>query len=147
MVVAQAKTECSEISDANVAAAFDAYPEQIQPRLRDLRALILTVARDIDIELVETLEWGEPSYLPKRPRTGTTIRLGTTKDAPDECALFVNCQTPLIERYRTLFPNDFATSGSRAIRLDATRPIPVDALTVCIEMALTYHRLKRQGNV
>jgi hypothetical protein len=49
---------------------FDSYPEHLQPRLIGLRTLILSVAQDSAIGIIEeTLKWGDPSYLVKGGRT------------------------------------------------------------------------------
>lgn len=146
MQATSAPTVSSNIQDPDVASVFDRYPAEVQSRLRHLRELIVQVANNIDVPIVETLKWGEPAYLPKQPRTGTTVRLGFSKDVVGQCAMYVNCRTVLVEQYQTLFPDDFDTSGTRAILLKPEQPLPIDALAVCIELALTYHRRKRASS-
>ena len=57
-------------------------------------------------------------------------------------AMYFNCQTNLIETFKTLFPAEFKFEGNRAIVFLESDVVPVDALTYCIAAALTYHRNK-----
>ena len=54
--------------------------------------------------------------------------------------MYFNCQTNLIETFRSLFPNDFRFEGNRAIVFSAADVPASDALAYCIAAALTYHR-------
>ena len=54
--------------------------------------------------------------------------------------MYFNCQTTLVETFRTLFPNEFRFEGNRAIVFNASDAVPTDALAFCIAAALTYHR-------
>ena len=131
------------IDDPDVAAVFAAAPPRARRTLRALRALILRTARALDDvgPIEETLKWGEPAYLPSATKSGSTIRLGWKPAAPDEVRLLVHCQTDLVSRFRTLFP-ELRTEGKRAIVLGVDDALPEDALSVCVEMALRYHRSK-----
>lgn len=127
-----------------VAAVFADSPAAAREYLTRLRALILdTATAHPEIgPLTETLKWGEPSYLPERPRTGTTIRLGWY--AGDEnIRLFVHCQTSLIKEWRDLYEPDLTFIGNRELRLPTHKPLPIAALKHCVAMALTYHLRKR----
>ena len=64
---------------------------------------------------------------------------GWNKKRPTQVAMYFNCQTTLVDRFRTLFPHDFAFDGNRAIVFDVAGKVPTDALTLCIAAALTYH--------
>ncbi|WP_127110079.1 DUF1801 domain-containing protein [Pararhodobacter zhoushanensis] len=122
-----------------VAAAFERLSDALHARLQSVRALIFAVADEAAVgPLTETLKWGEPAYLPPG-RAGTTIRLGVSKTAPDQVALFVHCQTTLIDGFRDHFGDTFAYEGKRALILHPG-PIPEAALAQCIRAALTYHR-------
>ena len=116
----------------------------IRPCIAQLRTLIFAQAADLPGTggIEETLKWGQPSYLPVRPRVGTTIRLGPAPGAGARAALFVHCQTGLVETYRQMFPG-LIFSGNRAIIIDPAGPLPEGALGHCIRMALTYHIRKR----
>ncbi len=93
--------------------------------------------------ITETLKWGEPAYLTAASKSGTTIRIGWKKAAPERCALYFNCRTSLVEDFRARFPEPFTFEGNRAVLFDAAAPLPRDALTACIKAALTYHRAKK----
>ena len=70
-----------KITDPKVKAAYKQFSPEIRKRLMRLRSLILDVAIETDGvgELEETLKWGQPSYLPKKPKIGSTIRIGREK--------------------------------------------------------------------
>jgi Domain of unknown function (DU1801) len=132
------------IKNATVAIVFDSYPAPMRRRLLALRELIFkTAAVTPGVgELEETLKWGEPAYLTSKSRTGSTIRLGWKKSKPTQVAMYFNCQTTLVETFRSLFPDDFEFEGKRALVFTESAPVPTDALCLCIATALTYH-LKR----
>jgi len=58
-------------------------------------------------------------------------------------ALYFNCNTSLVDTFRTLFPKTFRYRGNREIEFDIEEPIPEEELQVCIAMALTYHRNRK----
>ena len=124
-----------------VAQAYDAFPPGIRRRLLVLRELVFRTAASTGGvgELEETLKWGEPAYLTTRTRSGSTVRLGWKKARPLEYALYFNCQTTLVDTFRTLFPNELRFGGKRAIVLHESDAVPTDALAFCISAALTYH--------
>lgn len=127
-----------------IAEALQRYSEPVRLRLLQVRDLIFAVAAETDGvgPLTETLKWGEPAYLTEASKSGTTIRLGVSKAAPDRCAVFVNCQTSLISGFRTHFAADFAYEGNRALIIPAAVDLPREPLALCIQAALTYHRQK-----
>ena len=126
--------------DPKVRAVFDAYPPRLAEALGYLRLLILEAARAADVELVETLKWGQPAYLPARPRVGTTVRIDAVKGSEDRYALYVNCKTTLLDSFRLLYPDAFAFEGQRALVFSTAEPPPEEALRHCVMLALTYHR-------
>ncbi len=130
---------------ADVAAAFEAFPNGTRRRALELRAQIFDVARGTAGvgPLTETLKWGEPAYLTEATRAGTTIRLGWDRVSAAPKVLF-NCQTTLIEECRQRFPTEFRYEKSRAILLPVSDPYPKAALDICLIAALTYH-LRKQG--
>jgi hypothetical protein len=124
-----------------VRAVFDALPHDQREALLLLRRLILQAAAEADVgELLETLKWGDPAYLPKRPRVGTTVRINALKGSTDRYAMYVHCQTTLMDQYRLLYPETFAFDGQRALLFSVSEPVPEAALRHCIALALTYHR-------
>ncbi|MDZ4368053.1 MAG: DUF1801 domain-containing protein [Afipia sp.] len=132
-------------ADRAVEAKFRSLPELLRPPMLRLRQTILAVAAaNPDIgPLTETLKWGEPAWLPKRPRTGTTVRAGALKGSSTHYALYVHCQTSLIETFRRHYPEQFSYEGNRALVFAAGSEPPAEPLAHCIALALAYHRWAR----
>lgn len=131
-----------------VAEALSRYPKPVRARLLELREKIFAVATETEGvgPLTETLKWGEPAYLTEARKSGTTIRLGTIKSAPDKCAVLFNCKTTLVETFRTNFADDFAFEGNRALIVPTTGVLPQKPLMLCLRAALTYHRRRCAGS-
>lgn len=125
-----------------VAAAFAAFPEPVRSQLLEVRRLIFAKAAEIGgvDPLTETLKWGEPAYLTETTHSGSTIRLGLPKSSEGMGAVMFNCRTSLVETFRAQFPKVFVFQGNRAILLDPSAPLPTEQLSMCLAMALTYHR-------
>ncbi len=110
-----------------------------------LRRMVYAVASSTDGvgEIAETLKWGQPSYLTPSG-SGTTVRIDRVKDDPSKVAVFVHCQTHLIDTFREMQPGlDY--DGNRAIRFSATAPLPEAPLRHFLALALTYHARKKRG--
>ncbi|UYV37038.1 DUF1801 domain-containing protein [Rhodobacteraceae bacterium D3-12] len=124
---------------ADVEAAFDAMPEAARQGCLALRALVLGVARDTPEagRVSEELRWGQPAYLTPETKSGTTIRLGAPKSGG--FALFVHCQTSLIEDFRPIAPEGTRFDGKRAVLFDKPEEVQPDALGLLVRAALTYH--------
>jgi hypothetical protein len=124
-----------------VVQVFETYPPNIRKNLLVLRALILRTAASTEGvgELEETLKWGEPAYLTSQSKSGSTIRIAWKKSAPSQYAMYFNCQTGLVDTFRSMFPRDFKFEGNRAIVFEASDKVPTDTLAFCIAAALTYH--------
>lgn len=138
-------TRQTPFADPAVARVFAGYPASPRRALLALRELIFETARHTEGvgAIEETLKWGEPAYLTARSGSGTTIRIAWKPRAPDRYALYVHCQTDLIETFRTLFPEEFEFEKNRAMVMRvADDPSPA-ALAHCIGAALTYHLRKR----
>lgn len=126
-----------------ISSALAGYPEPVRKRLVQLRRLILKTAESLDIgEVIETTKWSEPAYLPKKARVGTTLRIGTKRDDEQTYRLYVNCQTSLIETFKTLFP-ELEYEGNRAVVFPVTQAPPADIVSMIVEATLTYHLRKR----
>lgn len=127
-----------------IAQALSRYPEPVKARLLDIRALIFALAEETEGvgQLTETLKWGEPAYLTQASKSGSTIRLGATKSAPDKCAVLFNCNTTLVDTFKSHFASTFSFEGNRALLVPTTGALPVEPLSMCLRAALTYHRNK-----
>lgn len=126
----------------SVAPVLAAMSLPIRTQLLRVRQLIFGVAQvtpGVGV-LTETLKWGEPAYLTAATGSGSTIRLGVAKGQLDTAAVFFNCRTSLVERFRAQFPDTFAYQANRAILIQVTAPVPEPALAMCLAMALTYHQ-------
>ncbi len=126
---------------ANVRAAFDRFPVELHPGLEQLRGMIFEVAaRTPDAgEIAEDLRWGQPAYLTSASGSGTTVRLGVTRQG--EIAVYVHCQTTVIEDFRAVAPEGLQIEGNRAVVLRGLDEIRTHAepLAWLIRAALTYH--------
>ena len=127
--------------DAAVRAVFEAQPPALRDALLELRGHVLEAAMESGRvgDLVETLKWGEPAYLPKKARVGTTVRINAVKGSADRYGAYFHCQTTLLESFRHLYRDAFSYEGSRAIFFRLGEAYPVDALRHCLTLALTYH--------
>ena len=123
----------------DVKAAFDAVKEPERRGCLALRALILEVAKETPEAgaISEELRWGQPAYLTPKTRSGSTIRVGCPKNGG--FALFVHCQTSLIEDFRKIAPPNMRFDGRRAVLFENEKDIDRVALSLLIRAALTYH--------
>ena len=138
------KLKLNPPAEAAVADVFRSYPPSIRSKLVAMRHLIFQTAEVTDGvgPIAETLKWGEPAYLTPATKAGSTIRIGWKASAPQQYAMYFNCQTTLVDTFRTLFPElDF--EGNRAILFDESEDVDLDSLAVCVEAALTYHLRKK----
>lgn len=122
---------------------FEAYSKDIERKLNYLRDLIIETASEIESiqEIEETLKWGEPSYI---VRKGSTIRIDWKPKAPNQYAMYFNCNTSLVETFKMIHGDLFKYEKNRAIIFDLNDKIPNKELKECIEMALKYHSLKNK---
>lgn len=127
--------------NSSVKDKFDSYPDHIKPKMEELRGLIYEVANSTEGvgNLEETLKWGEPAYLTKNPKSGTTIRIDWKDKNPEQLAMYVSCNTTLIENFRMQFTGRMEFEGNRAVVFPAEKPLPRKELMICIQMALRYH--------
>ncbi|MGO4387762.1 DUF1801 domain-containing protein [Microvirga sp. 2YAF29] len=135
-------------SDPQVEAAFKAYPVVLRKPLLRVRDLILETAYDIDLvgEIIETLKWGQPAYLPSRPKVGTTIRVDAMKAEALRYAVFFHCQTSLVSTFRELYPGEFTFQDNRALVFTVGDEFPIAPFKHCVAMALTYHQGRGSRN-
>lgn len=122
-----------------VKLVIDSYPKKTQVKILQLRHLVFAVAKELDLNLTETLKWNEPSYLCKG---GSTIRIAWRKSFPNQYGIFFNCKTSLIETFKEIYPQEFTYEGNRAIVFELGEQIPKSELKTCIALSLNYHALK-----
>lgn len=128
------------VSD-DIAAAVQTWPDAAQTRFEMVRETLHNVAARAEIGgLTEALKWGQPSWLPAKPRIGSTLRCGWHASDPERFSLYLHCQTTLVETMRTLYPTAFDYDGQRALRMSLANPAPMDAMEHCALLTLTYHR-------
>ncbi|MEQ9498258.1 MAG: DUF1801 domain-containing protein [Deltaproteobacteria bacterium] len=130
-----------KFASAEVAQVFAAVPTDARARLLEVRSLIFDVAAKTPEvgPIEEALRWGEPSYLTKKTKSGTTVRIHWKAKHPDDCALYVSCQTDLVEGFRLRHAGALRFEGQRAVLFGVAGPLPEAALRDCIREALTYH--------
>ncbi len=141
-------TKRKNIQNPEVAEVFETYPKDIKTKLMYLRQLIFDVASRTDGvgELEETLKWGQPSYLTTQSKSGSLVRIDRIKSQEGKYAMYFHCQTTLVDTFKEMYRGVFEFGGNRSIVFSKKDKVPVEALSHCISMALTYHLNKRQGN-
>lgn len=115
-----------------VKAAFDAFEPKARDGLLRLRALIFEVAGELDV--TETLKWGQPAYLTPK---GSTLRLGAPKAGG--FALYAHCQSSVISSYAAAFAGADRIEGNRAVLFEDVSEIDAARLGQLIAHALRYH--------
>ena len=130
-----------EFLDKSVERVFLNFQPDIRKKLLRLRALIFKTALETpDVgKLKETIKWGQPSYVTHDPKSGTTIRIGSEKNSAGDYGIYFHCQTTLISRFRRKYGDLFKYEKNRAILFNKEDKIPVEEISACIAMALTYH--------
>ncbi|MCB9235571.1 MAG: DUF1801 domain-containing protein [Bacteroidia bacterium] len=127
--------------DPRVEPKFQSYPDEIRGKLEALRDLILEVADETEgvTEILETLKWGEPSYLVKN---GSTLRMDWKPQNPGQYAMYFQCTSQLVPTFKVVYGDKFRYEGTRALLFDLEEKIPRQELKDCIQLALNYHKLK-----
>jgi len=123
-----------------VESRFNDYPHHVRSKLEELRALILSVAADLELgDVTESLKWGEPSY---SVNSGSPIRIDWKPKSPDNYYLFFNCNTKLVDTFRELYGDVLSLQGNRAITLSLSESLPVGVIRHCVELGFTYQKRK-----
>lgn len=129
-----------------VEEVFIAYPKKFRKKLMFLRELIFDTGAMIEDvgELEETLKWGEPSYVTSQTKSGSTIRIDWKKSQPEQYAMYFNCKTTLVDTFKEIYADLFKYGDNRSIIFNVNDEIPVDELSDCIAIALTYRLNKKR---
>ena len=130
--------------ETSVNNVFSNYPAEYRDKLLEIKKLIYDIANDIPEvgTIEESLKWGQPTYSTIETKAGTPIRLDKLEEG--KVAIFFHCQTNLISSFRSLFGSKLEFSKNRAIVLECNKELPTDELSLCIEIALTYHLKKER---
>ncbi len=125
-----------------VSAVFNAYPNEARAGLEILRDLIFDRATELPSigRVTEDLRWGQPAYLTPDTGAACSLRIGTVRGG--DFALFVHCQTPLIQNFVRELGVGHRVQGSRAVLFKTAQEIAAPALSILIGQALTYHLAK-----
>ena len=128
-----------------VAAKFASYPSEARKALLVLREMAFETAQSMpEVGVVEeTLKWGEPAYVTKN-KAGSTFRVDWKAKHPENVAIYFNCQTDLVETFRTIFSDDFEFEGNRAIVFRLGQHMPAESVAFCMAAAFTYHLKKKR---
>ena len=127
--------------DKKVKKVFENYPPLVCEKLLFMRELIFEVVSQEDTitQVVETLKWGEPSYLTKH---GSTIRMDWKSKSPNQFALYFKCTSRLVPTFKSMFDSTFNFDGNRGIVFKLNEKVPDSELKHCIKAALIYHKVK-----
>jgi Domain of unknown function (DU1801) len=136
------KAATTPLTNPAVLAVFDSYPPPLRKKLLALRQLILDTAANTEGvgAIDETLKWGAPAYV-TLSKKGSTVRIDRKKNQ-ERYAIYFNCNTTLVDTFRSMFPHSFNFEGNRAMVFELGDVLPKEDLAFCIGMALTYHRKK-----
>lgn len=131
------------VQNPKVKLKFKSYPKNIEKKMNQLRDMIIETASEMEEvqQIEETLKWGEPSYIAKK---GSTIRMDWKAKAPNQYAMYFNCNTSLVETFKIVYKDLFKYEKNRAILFKLNDKIPKKELKECIEMALKYHSIKNK---
>lgn len=135
------KFKCEKVKEI-----FDSYPENIKPKMLFLRELIFKVAACTSEvgELEELIKWGEPSYTTSQTKSGSIIRIDWKKRTPNVYYLYFNCKTTLVDTFKEIYGEIFIYGGNRSLIFHENADLPLEELSDCIAMALTYRLSKKR---
>jgi len=121
---------------------FSNYEEPYKSTLLEIRELIFATAeKNPEVgKLTESLKWGQPTYSTLETKSGTPIRIDRFGDS--NVAIFFNCHTVLVDRFREIFSKELIFSKNRAIIIDPLQKLQLAQLEFCISSALVYHKEK-----
>jgi hypothetical protein len=124
---------------------FENQSLEMKTALMSLRDLVLNTARSTDGigPIEEALRWGQLSFITAQTRSGSTIRIDALRSDPKKYAVYVHCQSGLINEFRNRYPNEMTYVDQRSIVFTLGQPLPVAELRHCISLALTYHLRKK----
>lgn len=119
---------------------FETYPLHAHAPLLAIRALIFELALENNLEIEETLKWGQPSYLTK---LGSTIRIDHSAKATNQIRIYFNCKTRIVETIKEVYGDLFAYETNRVLVFEINNFLPNAELKQCLLLSLKYHQLKQ----
>lgn len=124
---------------------FKHHSSPLRSALLDMRNIILDVAQSIEGvgPIEEALRWGQLSFITTRTKSGSTIRIDALRSDPNKYAVYVHCQSGLIDDFRTRYPKQMTYIDQRSIEFTVGEPLPMAELKHCISLALTFHLRKK----
>ncbi|MCL4258230.1 MAG: DUF1801 domain-containing protein [Anaerolineales bacterium] len=128
--------KANRFQNPEIAAIFADYPAGIRKKLLELRQLIFETAKNTEGvgAIEETIRWGQPSYITAESGSGTTIRLDKVKNKPGQLAVYVHCQTSLID--------DFRRKHGKTLNFETNRAITSPRARLCRYEAARVHRVR-----
>ena len=69
---------------------------------------------------------------------GSAIRIDRVKSRDGGYAMYFHCQTTLVDTFKEIYRDEFRYEGNRSIVFAGDDEIPVEELSHCILLALTY---------
>ena len=135
-----------ENAPPDVLTCLRSWPEEARDAFQTCRTTFHDVAEEAQLgALDESLKWGQPAWRPRRPRTGTTLRMSWDPATPGYLQVFVGCKTDLAARMQHLYPDLPVNDGRRQMAVDLAAPLPGQALRHLAEMTFAYHLDRRRG--
>ena len=126
--------------EENLKRVVTGYPELAKEKFFQIKNLIYEVADKKGISKIEeSLKWNEPSFSVKG---GTPVRIAWNLKRKNQIGVYFSCSTNLIENFRVVYEVILNFEGKRGIIFQLNDEIPVEELKMCLEKALTYHKVK-----
>lgn len=123
---------------------FDNYSKGIKKSLLEVREIVLkTAAQNKEIgELDEVLRWGQPTFLTRKTKSGTMIRIDQIKNEDHKIGIFFHCQSRVIEMIKLKYGDKLDYDGNRGVLFDTSKRLPKRVIKDCAFLALRYNLIK-----
>jgi hypothetical protein len=124
---------------------FKHLPSEMKTALMSLRDLVLHTARTTEGvgPIEEALRWDQLSFITTQTKSGSTIRIDALRGDPNRYAVYVHCQSGLVDEFRSRYPIQMTYIDQRCIVFTLGQPLPMAELKHCISLALTHHLRKK----
>jgi hypothetical protein len=124
---------------------FKNQSTEMKTALMSLRDLVLDTVRTTEGvgPIEEALRWDQLSFITAQTKSGSTIRIDALRGDANKYALYVHCQSGLVDEFRNRYPKQMTYVDQRNIVFTLGQPLPLAELKHCISLALTYHLRKK----